>query len=211
MIFILLPAGLLFALATLLPLPAATITVTPSNLQGWTITPNGTVPYSFAPPASTGVGSLQFGPIDGSAPVNQFLMITPILDLAMASFISLQYDFYIAPGSIANSHQQLSAEVYIDQAANGIGAFAGGTGFYDCRYDYAPGSGTPGGWTSFGVALGTAFTGRANRTGICPATLGGLTASDRIRFLAVLGGGARRRTPGWRLASTTFRSPCPPG
>lgn len=38
------------------------------------------------------------------------------------------------------------------------------------------------------VALGTAFTGRANRTGTCPATLGGLTATDRIRFIDILGG-----------------------
>ncbi|MBL8227551.1 MAG: PEP-CTERM sorting domain-containing protein [Bryobacterales bacterium] len=167
---------------------AATLTVTPTDLQGWNITPDGTVPFGFGPPASIGIGSLQFGPIDGSSPANRFLMSPPISDLPLASFLSLAYDFYIAPGSIANSHEFMGTSFYIDQAANGIGAFAGGTGFYDCRYDYVPGSGVAGGWTSFTVGLATAFTGRANRTGTCPTTMGGLVATDQIRFVQISGG-----------------------
>lgn len=129
---------------------AATLAVTPSNLQGWQIIPDGTVPVSFdigpgTPPA--GIGSIRFGPIDGANPANKFIMSSPLLMLPARSFQSLSYNLYVDPTSPVGA-SQLYVNVYIDLAFNGLGTFPPGR-WYDCRYDYIP-SGPSGTWLSAG-------------------------------------------------------------
>lgn len=168
---------------------AAGFTVTPSNLQGWQIIPDGTVPYSFdigpgAPPA--GIGSLRFGPIDGANPANKFIMRAPILMQPTASFTSLSYSLYVDPASPVGVNH-LYVNVYVDSAANGLGTFPLPR-WYDCRYDYVP-SGATGAWLTAGFDSSfTAWAGITNYIGSCPTSLGALPAGSAIMFIVFNGG-----------------------
>ena len=169
---------------------STTVIVKPSNLNGWQISPDGTVPYGFVSgPASVGSGSLQFGPIDGTNAANKFVMFSPYTGL-VSDLTAFSYDFYIDPASSggAADAQNFYVNVYVDDASNGIGTFAGGTGFYDCRYDSVPSTGTVSGWTTHSFNQASTWTNVANRTGSCPATLAGVTAGSIVRFIAVNGG-----------------------
>ena len=190
-------AGLL---ALLLPLSAAPVlatgttrVVSPSNLQGWQIIPDGSVPYAFvAGPASIGSGSLQFGPIDGTVAANKFIMYSPYAG-AVSALTSFSYDFYIDPASAggAGGAGQFYANVYVDDSANGIGFFGAGltsNGFYDCRYDSVPTTGAVGGWTTNGFNQTSTWTNVGDRTGSCPATLTSLPAASRVIFISLNGG-----------------------
>jgi hypothetical protein len=191
-------ASALVALATLASTGAAgaavsTVTVAPGHLEGWQIIPDGTVPYAFVTgPNSIGNGSLQFGPIAGTPGLNKFIMFSPYGGL-VSNLTAFSYDFYIDPGSSggASDADQFYANVYVDDAANGIGFFGPGpssTGFYDCRYDSVPLVGVPGTWTTHGFTQATTWTNIANRTGTCPATLASLTPGSRIIVIALNGG-----------------------
>lgn len=187
-------------MALLLPFAAAsvaaastTVIVKPSNLAGWQIIPDGTVPHGFvAGPASIGSGSLQFGPIDGGIGANKFIMLPPYAGL-VSDLTSFSYDFYIDPASAggAGAASHFYVNVYVDDASNGIGFFGPGTsssGFYDCRYDSVPPTGAVGGWTTHAFNQTSTWTNIANRTGTCPSTLGQVTSLSTVRFIAVNGG-----------------------
>ncbi|MGQ9888124.1 MAG: hypothetical protein ACUVSX_06475 [Aggregatilineales bacterium] len=166
---------------------AASATVTPTNLQGWQIVPNGTVPIKFdtgpgTPPA--GSGSLQFGPIDGSNPINKFIMIAPVTGLPVSGFASLSYSFYVDSASPVGV-EHMYVNVYVDSAANGLGITAT---WYDCRYDFVP-SGPKGFWNN--ASFNSVFTGWnqiANALGSCPTSLGALAPGSVIMFFAFNGG-----------------------
>ena len=169
---------------------STTVVVKPSNLNGWQIIPDGTVPYGFVSgPASVGSGSLQFGPIDGTNAANKFVMLSPYAG-RVSDLTAFSYDFSIDPassGGVADA-QNFYVNVYVDDASNGIGTFAGGTGFYDCRYDSVPPTGTVSGWTTASFNQASTWTNVANRTGSCLPTLAGVTAGSMVRFIAVNGG-----------------------
>ena len=169
---------------------AGTVVVTPSNLNGWQIIPDGTVPYAFVQgPAALGSGSLQFGPIAVTPAANKFIMYSPYSGLASA-LTSFSYQFFIDPASVdgAAGAQNFYVNVYVDDSSNGIGTFAGGTGFYDCRYDSVPSSGLVNGWTTNSFNQSSTWTNIGDRTGSCPATLAGLAAGSTVRFVALNGG-----------------------
>lgn len=172
---------------------ATKVVVTPSALSGWTIAPDGTVPYAFATgPSSSGQGSLGFGPIDGTVGANKFILFAPYAG-AVSDLTGFSYDFYVDPASSggAADAQHFYVNVYVDDATNGLGTFGpgpGSTGFYDCRYDSVPGTGTVGGWTTHSFGQGTSWTNVANRTGSCPATLAGLAPGSTVIFVVLNGG-----------------------
>lgn len=156
---------------------AATLTVTPVNTQGWAIIPDGTVPITWSTSiASTGTGSLQFGPISGANPANKFILFTPYAGPTAGFGIS--YDFYV--GSLSANHFYMN--IYIDDGN------AGTANWYDCRYDYVP-TGAVGSWNTFnmtGATVPTNVTAQGGAT--CAATLGGLAANNNIMFIAINGG-----------------------
>lgn len=156
---------------------AANLRVSPSSLQGWTIAPDGTVPVTFGSDyASTGTGSLQFGPISGANPANKFIMFTPYSGPTAGFGIS--YDFYV--GSLSANHFYMN--IYVDDGN------AGTPNWYDCRYDYVP-SGAVGSWNTFnvtGATIPTNVTAQGGAT--CSATLGGLAANNNIMYIAINGG-----------------------
>ena len=173
---------------------AVTVVVTPSALSGWAVIPDGTVPYAFASgPAAVGTGSLGFGPIDGTVAANKFILVAPYTG-AVSGLTGFSYDFYVDPASPggAADGQNFYVNVYVDDATNGIGTFGpgpGSTGFYDCRYDTVPGSGTVGGWTTHSFSQATSWTNVADRrSGTCPATLGGLAPGSTVIALVLNGG-----------------------
>ena len=97
----------------------STVVVTASGQSGWMVAPDGVVPNAFASgPSSLGSGSLQFGPIDGSAPENKLIVFTPLLGVPASDFQAFSYDFFIgsnSPGGVADA-QHLYANVYVDEA-----------------------------------------------------------------------------------------------
>lgn len=167
---------------------AATLTVTPLNTQGWQIIPDGTVPVSFdlgpgTPPS--GVGSVQFGPIDGSVGANKFIMVAPVIGMPTSEFASLAYHLYVDAAS-GLSVQHMYVNVYVDTAANGIGVYPPGR-WYDCRFDYVP-SGATGTWVSAG--FNSAFTGWAGFTNYagCANSIGAQAAGSVIMRVVFNGG-----------------------
>lgn len=163
---------------------AGTVTVTPANLNGWQIIPDGTVANGFvAGPASMGVGSLQFGPISGLNPANKFILRAPYNGL-VSNLTSFSYDFYIDPASLGN-HNHFYVNVYVDSAANGIGTLAT---FYDCRYDSVPAGGVFGAWNTHGFTQTSAWNNVASPLAGCPATLAGLPAGSKVLAIILNGG-----------------------
>ena len=183
----------MLAIAGVAVATVSTVVVKPTNLNGWVIEPDGVVPYSFvAGPASIGSGSLQVGPIAGVPGTNKFVMFAPYAGL-VSELTGFSYDFYLAPATPggASDAAHFYVNLYVDDAANGIGfygASATTSGFYDCRYDSAPATGTVGGWTANSFSQTSAWTNVANRTGTCPATLAPITPGSTVRFIAVNGG-----------------------
>ena len=170
-----------------------TVVVTPSALNGWTVAPDGTVPWAFDNrAASLGAGSLGFGPIDGAAGANKFVLYAPYSGLS-SDLTGFSYDFYVDPSSPggAADGQHFYANVYVDDFTNGIGTFgpdAAPGGWYDCRYDSVPAEGEDGGWTTHSMD-DTSWTNIADRRdGACPATLGELALGSTVKFIALNGG-----------------------
>ena len=172
----------------------STVVVTPSASSGWVVAPDGTVPFAFAAgPASLGVGSLGFGPIDGTVGANKFVLVAPY-DGATSDLTSFSYDFYVdpvSPGGAADA-EHFYINVYVDDSTNGIGTFGpgpGSSGFYDCRYDLVPVVGAVGSWTTITFGQGSSWTNIADRrSGGCPSTLGGFAAGSAVIFVVLNGG-----------------------
>jgi FIMAH domain len=174
--------SVLLLLASFTVLASTTVTVTPSNLNGWAIAPDGTVPVNFTTSTATiGSGSLQFGPIDGGVGANKFIMAAPASGMLLSDFSSFSYDFLVS--ALNASHFYIN--VYVDSSANGLGTTAS---WYDCRYDYVP-SGALGVWNTAGFNSGyTGWVNIANPLGSCPSSLSANAAGSVIMFLVVNGG-----------------------
>lgn len=184
----------------------STVVVTPSTPSGWVVAPDGTVPYAFASgPASSGAGSLQFGPVDGTTPANKLIVFTPLLGVPASDLTAFSYDFFIdssSPGGAADA-QHLYLNLYVDVASNGIGVFGpgpGSSGFYDCRYDLVPTTGTVNGWTTASFTASSSWTNIADRIAGCPLTLSGLAGGDRIRWITLNGGQSTASDAGLKAA-----------
>lgn len=187
-IVVLFLVSLLYVIQTV---QAATLTVSPSALQGWQIIPDGTVPYTFTDTTgSIGTGSLQFGPIDGSNPVNQFILQAPYLNGLSSEFSSFAYDIYVDPLSTKGS-QNFLVQVYVNSSANGPGTTLSG---YDCRYDFATPAGlSTGTWHT--RSFDANFTGWVSMSqpigvGACQTSLNALPANSTIMFIRLNGGGS---------------------
>jgi hypothetical protein len=156
---------------------AAPVTVTSGNTQGWRIIPDGTVPIIWSDSlASTGTGSIQFGPISGADPANKFIMEAPYIGLA--SSFGISYDYFV--GTLNASHFYLN--IYIDDGDPAT------NNWFDCRYDFVP-SGPSGNWNTFSITGATIPTNVTARNGAtCDPTLGTLGANYNIFNVAINGG-----------------------
>ncbi|MEM1111990.1 MAG: hypothetical protein AAGI11_08795 [Pseudomonadota bacterium] len=168
---------------------AQAMLVNQSDSANWSFFPTGPVPVTFsAEQATTGNGSLGFGPIS-STPADKFLMSPPygsaagglsiIANVGSAAFASFSYDFYPTGGDASNFY----LNVYVDLGGDGPAA-----SFYDCRYDYVPGGSTDA-WNTFTVtAASTPDLVTPQGGSICPATLSATGINDEILYMVVNGG-----------------------
>ncbi len=177
-------AGLAVALPVLMISPAAlaaasTVVVSPSNHQGWLLNPDPSnqTPYEFnKDQASIGQGSLYVQPI-GATPADKFIMAKTLNSL-VSDFNSLSYDFLIAGNGTAASANQFYLNVYTNLPAS--------TTYYDCRFDYAPTSGSTSSFTTASFSsTATPVNVRARSSVTCPATLAGMPAGSTISFIAL--------------------------
>ncbi len=156
-------------------------TVSPSNLQGWSLNPDPTnaTPYEFTEDKfSTGEGSLYVEPI-GATPAHKFIAAknigTPVSD-----FTSVSYDFLIAGNGEADDANQFYLNIYAN--------LAGSSTFYDCRYDYVPSIGSTANFTNAtfnATDTPTNFADRPLDGFICPPTLSGMPEGSTIKFIAL--------------------------
>jgi hypothetical protein len=159
---------------------SATVTVTESDLAGWTIAPFPTadaVAYSFdGTNGSDGTsGSLAFGPIGGS-PANKFIAISPYTGHA-AQFGSMSYDYYLPAGETRDEQSYVNLYVEIPPVEAG----------YDCRYDFVPTGGVEG-WNEVTITADSTWTSVTRRDPGCADTIGGLRPGSRIVDVRLNGG-----------------------
>lgn len=190
--------ALISSLVASRPAHAANYVVEDSNLEGWQFIIDGTVPYQFTDQyAATGLGSLQFGPIDGGNPINKFAIRAPYLNALASDFTLFSYDIFVHPMS-ARGSQYFYINVFVDSAANGVGTLAG---TFDCRYDFATPAGLPvgvwdtrqfdasfTGWVSMGQPMGA---------GTCQTSINALPAGSRIMYININGGGSTAADAGF--------------
>ena len=136
--------------------------------------------------ASIGTGSLKAGPI-GDDPLEKFIAehgsadgATPLMPVS--ELASIAYDFLIAGnGSEAESGDRPYLNVYT--------TFTDPGKFYDCRFDYVPGSGSTTDFTTASFATGATPTHVQNGSGVaptdCPATLAEMPAGSHLRFFSI--------------------------
>jgi hypothetical protein len=159
----------------------ATLTVTPSNNQGWVFNsdPANATPYEFTEDqASIGEGSLFVEPIS-SAAAHKFIA-AKTLNAPVGDLDSVAYDFMIAGDGTDSDAQQFYLNVYTK--------LAGSTDFYSCRFDYTPTSGSTTSFTTASFAATDTPTTVADRPTdafTCPTTLAGMPADSTVSFLAL--------------------------
>jgi hypothetical protein len=182
---------------------ATTVTVTPTNMQGWVIpADNPPVAYNFNGPADSngGNGSFQFGPISGANGAKIELQPPEVnFDIADFDGLSFEYDV-LAPVSSGASEDYVYVSVYVDSAANGLGFFGSGitsSGFYDCRYTFVADTNDPG-WNTLSFNAATIPDSLATRHSSCAATLGGNTGN--LLFFRLNGGDTSGNDNGMRAA-----------
>jgi hypothetical protein len=169
------------AYTSLLPVPTATVTVTPSNTQGWVFNgdPTTATPYEFSTAEhSIGSGSLYLPPI-GSNASDKFIA-SKILDVPTPDLSSVSYDFLVAGNGTRTSADQYYLNVYTK--------LAGSTAYYNCRFDYVPAMGSTSAFTpaSFDQASMPVSVGdRANDNFTCPSTLAGMPADSTVSFITL--------------------------
>jgi len=180
--------GVGMLVATMSPAFAANTTITVSgdtaageNQPGWLFNRDASTstPFEFNTDAhSIGLGSLYVKPI-GSSPSDKFIgenfLASPVSDIN-----SISYDFLIAGNGTVSSADQFYLNVYanIDNSNN----------FYDCRYDYAPSTGSTSSFTTFTIHPNDtpiAVAHRGTRIGSCPATLSGMPSGSYVRVFAI--------------------------
>jgi hypothetical protein len=160
---------------------AATIStdVTPSNPHGWLFNadPSTATPYEFTNSQhSIGSGSLYITPI-GTNASDKFIALKP-LGIAVASLSSVAYDFLIAGNGDATDANQFYLNVYTN--------LPGSTSYYECRFDYAPTTGSTSEFTTASFNANDTPVNVASRGGAtCPATLAQMPEGSTISTIAL--------------------------
>jgi len=157
------------------------IVVTPTNLQGWSVTHAPAPATDFNGPSDSdgGNGSLRTGPI--MAPNGMKLELEPPeKNMLTADFDSLSLEYQILAQAVSATPNHIYVNVYVDSAANSIGTFT--NGFYDCRHAYIATSNAAG-WNS--LSFNDATLSSPTFGGGCQTSLSGYVAGSEIRFFRV--------------------------
>ncbi len=176
-------AGTLTAVAMPLSAMAATtkVVVTPGNLQGWSLNadPTTVTDYEFSTAKkSIGAGSIYVKPIGANAK-DKFIAIKT-LNADAATINSVSYDYLIAGANRTSADAvQFYMNLYVNQP--------GSSTFYDCRFDYAPLSGSTTNFTTAAFAKNDTAINVATRSGspACPTTLAGMPVGSKISIMAI--------------------------
>lgn len=98
--------------------------------------------------------------------------------MPVADFDSFSYDFKIGNGGTASDAGQFYLSVYTN--------LTNPTGFYDCRYNYIPSTGSTGSFTTFSaVGSSAANSVAARNSSTCPAKMSDLPSGSTIRAFAI--------------------------
>ncbi|MEO7617276.1 MAG: hypothetical protein ABIS59_00365 [Candidatus Saccharibacteria bacterium] len=155
------------------------VTVRPSDTQGWGFNPDpaNSTPYEFTnAQASIGSGSLYVLPI-GTNAADKFIA-TKTLGVPTSDVSSVAYDFKIAGNGTSASANQFYLNVYTN--------LPGSTTYYDCRFDYAPTSGSISSFTTASFdANSTPTIVKARGAATCPTTLAAMPSGSTAKFIAL--------------------------
>lgn len=171
-----------FGVAFALPVAAAasTLVVTPTNNQGWVFNPDpaNSTPYNFTEDReSIGAGSLYVQPISATA-AHKFIA-AQTLNIPVADFSSLSYDFLIAGDGTVDDADQFYLNVYT-LLPNTTETF------FSCRFDYVPSTGSTTEFTTANFTATDTPTHVQNRNeSVCPETLEGMPEGSTVSFIAL--------------------------
>lgn len=160
----------------------SSVVVSADGEGAWLFNRDSAAPYEFSSTeASIGSSSLRVLPITNTVGGNSdkfiaelFITGTPVADID-----SISYDFLIAGGDAFDAGQ-FYMNIYTVYPAPG--------GWYDCRFDYVPGTGSTASFTTFAMAAGDAATSVRTRTVFtptCPRALAGMPAGSTISFISL--------------------------
>lgn len=166
-------------------------TAAAENELGWMFNrdPRTATKYIFnSVTASLGNGSIYAGPITNtnfnSVPSNnpdwdKFIAEYFYLD-TVESFDALSYDFKIAGNGTAADANDFYLNVYTNLPSSPV------TGFYDCRFDFVPTTGSTSAFSTFAVDKDSVATRVvARNSAVCPTTLAGMPDGATIRVFAI--------------------------
>ena len=152
-----------------------TLVVSPANQQSWVFNPDpvNATPYEFnTDEFSIGTGSLYVEPISAT-PAKKFIALKS-LNIPATDLNSIAYDFLIAGNGTPASANQFYLNVYTNVPSSAT--------FYDCRFDYAPSTGSTSSFTTanFNPSSTPSQVGDRPDAFVCPATLDGMPAGSTI-------------------------------
>jgi hypothetical protein len=137
-------------------------------------------PYSFSLAQRTlGAGSLFVEPISAT-PAHKFIAEQPMNNSLVSDLQSISYDFLIAGNGTAADEDDFYLNVYTHYPTPV-------NGFFDCRFDYVPSSGSTTAWTTASFAA-TDTPAAVNTRGAappCPATLAAMPAGSTVSFFSL--------------------------
>lgn len=178
-------------LAASAALATGTIRVDEDGDAGWLFNrdTSTSTPYTFSlDEASTGGGSLYVEPIenlaDDGVTSDRFdkFVAEQFLGTSTSAVASIGYDFLIAGSGDASDAGQFYLNVYTNLPDSPQ------EGYYDCRFDYTPSTGSTSAWTTvtFAATDTPAFVAeRAAGVGACPATLAQMPEGSWLRMFSV--------------------------
>ena len=158
-----------------------TVIVRASDPQGWifNVDSRNSTPYEFtSAEASIGSGSLYVKPIGTNAP-DKFTADKGVA-MPVAVLSSFAYDFQLAGSAVASDANKTYLNVYanIDNSAK----------YYDCRFDYAPSTGSTAAFTTASFAT-TSTPVNVQQSGsprtTCPATLAAMPSGSYVRAVTL--------------------------
>jgi hypothetical protein len=151
------------------------------NQPGWYFNrdQNNDTPFEFnTDEASIGSGSLYVKPI-GTTPADKFIAEN-FINMRVADLSSISYDFLISGNGTSADADDFYLNIYINRS------YSSPTGFYDCRYDYAPSTGSTTDFTTFTVTPNSfPLDVRSRNSATCPTSLLALIALDPNAIIRV--------------------------
>ena len=159
---------------------SSTVVVRPSSTQRWVFNPDSdnATPIVFnTDHASIGSGSLYVQPISSTNAAAKFIG-TKTLAIPTSSVSSIAYDFLIAGSGTSADANKFYLNVYTNLPSSST--------YYDCRFDYAPSTGSTSSFTTATFnATDTPSEVRARGTATCPATLAAMPAGSTAKSIAL--------------------------